>query len=176
MLIRASPISLSLEIKHRTLTAGVVRRLRVHHVQSGRDIVALTFSCEDDVTLVVSATVRVDDLRIGCVDYCHWCSLKGSVTDLLCISKRNLLDDGRLVQTSARGRSTSILDKEDLIAGRVPKSRLARIICQTCSMLNLPCNSLVEDWVRFRGRDLSQGRVGSNNIIELLVVDVKRLR
>lgn len=102
------------------LTCGVIRRLRVHNVESRWDIVTLALTSKDDVALVVSATVRVDDLRIGSVDNRHRGGLESPISDLLSIGQRDLLDDRRLVQSSSCGRSTSILDKEDLIAGGMP--------------------------------------------------------
>ena len=38
-----------------------------------------------------------------------------------------------------------------------------------------PCDSLVEDGVRLRGGNLSQGRIGSDDVVKLLVVDVEGL-
>lgn len=121
--MRASVVSLLMRCAQNEgmLTSGVVRRLRVHNVQSRRDVVTLTFTSEDNVTLVVGATIWVNDLRIGCVDNGHRNSPQSSITDLLCIDKRDFLDDGRLVQTSTCSKSTSVLDKEDLITGGVPK-------------------------------------------------------
>lgn len=132
------------------LTSGVVRRLRVHEVQSRGHIVTLTFAGEDDVTLVVGATVGVDDLGVGRVDDGHGRSLQRSIADLLCIRKRDLLDDGRLVQTSARSRSTSVLDKEDLITSRVPVKVINMEPCMSYRFVDLPCDSLVEDGINLR--------------------------
>jgi hypothetical protein len=102
-------------------TGSVVRRLRVHNVQRRGDIITLTFTSKDNVTLVVGATVRVDDLSVGSVDNGHWSGLEGSVADLLSIGQSDLLDDRGLVQTSARSRSTGVLNEEDLITGGVPR-------------------------------------------------------
>lgn len=117
-------VSAGLRPRNGVLTSGVVGCLRIHNVQRRRHIVTLTFTSKDDVALVISATVGVDDLGVGGVDDSHRDSLQGAVSDLLSIGERDLLDDRRLVQTCARGRRTSILYKEDLITGRMPISQV----------------------------------------------------
>jgi hypothetical protein len=158
------------------LTSGVVWRLWVHNVQRRRDIVTLAFAGKDDVSFVVGATIRVDYLRVGGVDNSYRHSLEGTVSNLLCICKRDLLDDGRLVQASTRGRGTGILDKEDLVTGSVPivPVRL-HLVGDNKLSLNLPSDCLVEDGVRCGRRNQGQGRVRPNDIVELLVIDVERL-
>lgn len=102
------------------LTGGIVWCLRVHDVHSCWNVVTLALTSEDDLALPVGATVGIDDLRIGRVDSGNRYYLQSSVADLLCIGEGDLLNDGRLVKTSVRSKSTSILDEEDLITSRVP--------------------------------------------------------
>jgi hypothetical protein len=40
-------------------------------------------------------------------------------------------------------------------------------------MFNLPCDCFMKDGVCIRGRNQSQGRVGPNHIVKLIVVDVE---
>jgi len=141
------------------LTGGVVWRERVHSVQSGRNLIALTFTSKDDVTLVVDATVGVDDLRVRSVNGRNLDLIlaQSSLSQSLSLLERNLLDDGRLVQTSARSRSASVLNKKDFFGRRIPN------------------NSLVEDGITFRRGDESQSRILADDIKKLIVVDVEGL-
>lgn len=175
MLRRANEISAGLNFWHRLLTSGVVWRLWVHNIQCRRDLVALAFTSKDYVSSVIGATIRVDDLRVGGVDNSHRNSLQSTVSNLLCVCKRDLLDDGRLIQAGTRGRGTGILDKEDLITGRMPMVPVRLYLVGDKLSLNLPSHCLVEDGIRCRGRNLGQGRVRANDIVELLVIDVERL-
>jgi hypothetical protein len=130
----------------------------------------LAFTSKDDVSFVVGATIRVGYLRVGGVDDSYRNSLESTVSNLLCVYKR------RLVQASTRGRGTGVLDKEDLVTGGIPMvpARL-HLVGDNKLSLNLPSDCLVEDGVGCGGRNLGQGRVRANNIVELLVIDVERL-
>lgn len=105
-------------------------------------------------------TVRVDDRRIGI--HCHNFNDARRVEPArLCgsssLGERDLLGDGRLLQTSTGGFGPGILDKEHLIRGRVPY------------------HSFVEERVAGCLSDERELGVGADNGVELLVVYVERL-
>jgi hypothetical protein len=108
----------------------------------------LAFTSKDDVSFVVGATIRVGYLRVGGVDDSYRNSLESTVSNLRCVYKRDVLDDGRLVQASTRGRGTGVLDKEDLVTGGMPMvpARL-HLVGDNKLSLNLPSDCLVEDGV-----------------------------
>ena len=142
-----------------SLTGGVVWRERVHSVKSRGNLIALTFTGEDDLAFVVDTTVGVDDLRVRRVDGRNLDLIltQSSLSQSFSLLERNLLDDGRFVKTSARSRSSSVLNEEDLFGGRIPD------------------NSLVKDGIAFRRGDKSQSRILADDIEELIIVDVEGL-
>lgn len=117
-------IVLHSRITFEMLTGRVVWWQRVHNIQRGWHVVTLALTSEDNVALPVSATIGVDDLWVGGVDHSHGDCLEGSIPHFLGIRKFDLLDNGRLVQSCARSRSTSILNEENFLSCRVPSDSL----------------------------------------------------
>jgi hypothetical protein len=54
-------------------------------------------------------------LRVGGAHDSDGGSPEGALAHLFSLSEGDLLDDGRLIETGARGGSTSVLDEKDLI-------------------------------------------------------------
>lgn len=108
-------------IQPHQLTSSVVPGLGVHQIQGRGDVGTLTLAAIHKLTTVVGGSVGVDDLRVGVnlgnLDLSHGI---GQVGHEVCLGQGNLLDDGRLVKSSAGGFRSCILNKEYLICRRVP--------------------------------------------------------
>lgn len=94
------------------------------------------------------------------------------------MGKRHLLDDGRLVQAGSGIKSAGVLDEEHFVRRRVPAASSQRLVLGAAIsvIVNVPRHRLVENGVLLRSSDQSQRRIAADDVVELGVVDVKRLR
>lgn len=137
----------------------VVRLAGVHEDGIGGVVRASTLGHVEDLAPEVGGSVGVDHLRVGW-DNRHR-DLSGRVglaLDCICLRQRDLLDDGRLVESCAGGLGTGILNEEDLIcrlepvlcSAYIPSAQLHRADDER---VYIPDHGLVEQRVRLRLRN-----------------------
>lgn len=141
------------------LTRRLVRLAAgVEDDESGRDLGALALGGKEELALVLNGTVGVGDH--GAVLHKGHLDLADGVAfglDGIGLFERDLVDGGRLVETGAGIGVTGILDKPHFILGLVPH------------------DGLVENGVLGRLGNQGEGGVGTNDVEELVIIDVEGL-
>ena len=103
-------------------------------------------------------TIRIHHLGVRCYrDDINLAHSIGLVLGGLSLGQRNLLDDSRLFQSRTGIRGAGALHKEDFVGRRVPD------------------NSLVEQRIFVRLGEERQCRVGPNDLVELVIIDMEGL-